>query len=97
MLINYPYGPMSQGVLDIASANKQVTDLQTQFQSAMGRLMAAWSSDQGSPQFQEVQRLWVQANEEINIVLGRRADALEEAHIGMKVADQRAADAARSC
>jgi uncharacterized protein YukE len=97
MLINYPYGQMGQGALDMAGANKQVTDLQGQFQDAMNNLFAAWSSPEGSAQFQEVQKIWVQANEEINLVLGRRADALDEAQIGMRRADQRAADAAQRC
>lgn len=97
MLINYPYDQMGQGALDMVGANKAVTDLQNQFQDAMRNLFAAWSSPEGSARFQEVQQLWTQATEEINLVLGRRAGALDEAQIGMRRADQRAADAATNC
>ncbi|MGW6197319.1 hypothetical protein ACWF0M_14345 [Kribbella sp. NPDC055110] len=97
MLLNYPFDRMAQGALDMVTANQQVTDLQGQFQTAMQQLLAAWSSQQGSPELQEVQRLWVQANEEINLVLRGRGDAMDESWIGMKRADVRAADAVRSC
>jgi WXG100 family type VII secretion target len=90
-IINYPFGAMSQGAVDMAGANRRVTDLQTQFQTAMQSLLSAWQSQAGSPQLQQVQQLWIQTNEEINTVLGRRSDTLEEAHVTMRGADQSAA------
>ena len=97
MLLNYPFDRMAQSALDMVAANQQVTDLQGQFQTAMQQLLAAWSSQQGSPQMQEVQRLWAQANEEINLVLRRRGDAMDDSWIGMKRADATAADAVTNC
>ncbi|GAA1612792.1 MULTISPECIES: hypothetical protein [Kribbella] len=92
-MLNYPFDQMAQGAVDMASANKQVTDLQEQFQHAMRNLLAAWRSQEGSPQMQQVQQLWTQANEEINMVLGRRSTALDDSWIGMKRADNVAANA----
>ena len=96
-MLNYPFDRMAQGALDMVTANQQVTDLQNQFQTAMQQLLAAWVSQQGSPQLQEVQRLWAQANEEINLVLRRRGDAMDDSWIGMKRADTQAADAVANC
>ncbi|MGZ0148958.1 hypothetical protein ACXJJ3_17925 [Kribbella sp. WER1] len=93
MMLNYPFDRMAQGAVDMVAANKQVTDLQEQFQTAMRSLLDAWSSQAGSPQLQQVQQLWVQANEEINMVLGRRSTALDDSWIGMKRADNVAANA----
>ncbi|WP_350279079.1 hypothetical protein [Kribbella sp. HUAS MG21] len=93
MLINYPGPAMMQGSVDMADANRKVTELQSQFQTAMQALLAAWRSESGSPQLQQVQQLWVQANEEINHVLGRRGGALEDAWVRMARADRSAANA----
>ncbi|GAA3099360.1 hypothetical protein GCM10010530_24820 [Kribbella aluminosa] len=90
-MLNYPFDQMAQGAVDMVAANKQVTDLQEQFQTAMRSLLDAWRSQEGSPQLQQVQQLWVQANEEINMVLQRRGNALDESWIGMKRADNIAA------
>lgn len=93
MHINYDFRAMAQGAVDIGDATKRVADLQAQFQTAMVNLMAAWQSQSGSVQLQEVQRLWTQANEEINLLLGRQGVALDDAWVGMKRADDHSADA----
>lgn len=93
MMINYPGSAMMQGSVDMATANRKVTDLQSQFQTAMQALLAAWRSEAGSPQLQQVQQLWLQANEDINVLLGRRGSALEDAWIRMARADRSAANA----
>lgn len=90
-LINYPFGQMAQGSADIANASRQVVELQSQFQSAMQALLAAWQSDQGSVQLQQIQQLWIQANDQINQVLSKRGIALEDAGARMKQADVSAA------
>lgn len=90
-VINYPFGQMAQGAADIAHASKQVVELQSRFQAAMQNLLAAWQSDQGSVQLQQVQQLWTQANEQINQVLSKRGVALDDAAFRMKQADVSAA------
>lgn len=91
--INYPFTPMAQGAADIAGCARQVTDLQGQLQTAMRALLAAWQSEAGSPQLQQVQQVWTQSNEAINGVLGRRGGALDDAWMRMKQADRSAANA----
>jgi uncharacterized protein YukE len=93
MLINYPLDAMARGAFDMVTANRKVTELQGQLQSAIQALLGAWQSQEGSPQLQAVQQLWIQANEEINLVLSRRSDALDDARIRMHRADRSAANA----
>jgi uncharacterized protein YukE len=96
-MIKYPYRPMALGAVDMIGIHKQVADLESQFQQAMGRLMAAWQSQHGSQDFQDVDRLRRQATDQLNAKLGLRAGALDDAQIDMQRADQRAANAAQDC
>lgn len=92
-IINYPYTPMAQGAADIAGTARQVGDLQSQLQTAMQALLAAWQSESASPQLQQVQQVWAQSNEAVNTLLGRRGGALDDAWIRMRQADRSAANA----
>ncbi|HZX06369.1 hypothetical protein [Kribbella sp.] len=97
MLINYPYNQMGQGAVDMAGANKAVTDLTDQFEQAMTNMFHAWDSPEGAAEFQSLRTLWRAATVEVNARLDKRAQAMDEAQIGMQRADQRAANAARDC
>ena len=89
--IHYPFQQMTQGASDIAATTRQVAELQDRFQTAMRNLFAAWQSEKGSVQLQQVQQLWVQSNEAINQMRGRQGVALDDAQIRMRQADSSSA------
>ena len=91
--INYPFQQMAQGAADIGNTAKRIADLQVQLQTAMQKLLAAWESQAGSPQLQQVQQVWLQSNEAINNLLNQRGTALDDAWIRMQAADRSAANA----
>ena len=58
MLIKYPLDARALGAFDMVTANRKVTELQRQLQSAIQALLGAWQSQEGSPPLQAVLQLW---------------------------------------